>query len=429
MLKNKSKLLLASAALVVVSLLLIGFTPLGDSLAFHFNQLKFRIDYALNPPEEAVFVPKATNPVVHVQTFTPTAPAPQQAGTQQPESQPTATPQATPTPPAAQANLTGIRYIDQHYGQNKCAPATLAMALSYWGWDDKPTVMDPYLMPFEFDKNVMPYELANYVLDETQQAVVLRYGGSLDLLERLISAGFPVMVERGVYERDLSGKVSWMGHYQVVSGYDRDQQKFTTQDSYHTANYIVSYEDLQRGWRSFNYAFLVIYNPEREADLFQVLGSYGDPTAAYQIAAQTGLDEASTLEGQDKFFALFNRGSSLVGLQDYYGASQAYDEAWAFYATLPPENRPWRIMWYQTGPYFAYYYATRYQDVIDLASQTLDAASQPYLEESWYWRARAYAAAGQVDEAVSDLRTSLQYHPDFSPSVSLLQELGYSAEP
>ena len=28
------------------------------------------------------------------------------------------------------------------------------------------------------------------------------------------------MVERGVYLRDLSGKISWMGHYQVVYGYD-----------------------------------------------------------------------------------------------------------------------------------------------------------------------------------------------------------------
>lgn len=420
---------MAGAALVVAALLLIGFTPLGESLEFHFNQLKFRIDYALNPPEAAVFVPKATNPVVRVETFTPTATAPAQAGTDLPADAPTPTPQATPTPPAAQANITGIPYFDQHYGQNKCAPATLAMALGFWGWNEKPTVMDPFLMPYEFDKNVMPYELANFVLEETQQSVVVRYGGTLDLLERLIAAGFPVMVEKGVYERDLSGKVSWMGHYQVVSGYDRNQKKFTAQDSYHTANYIVSYEDMQRGWRSFNYTFLVIYNPDREADLFQVLGSYGDPTTSYQNALQISGNESNSLEGQDKFFALFNRGTNLVGLQDYYGASQAYDAAWAYYATLSPENRPWRIMWYQTGPYFAYFYAARYQDVIDLATQTLDAASQPYLEESWYWRARAYNAAGLVENAVSDLRTSLQYHPNFSPSVAMLQELGYTAEP
>lgn len=429
MVKNKQQLILIGAAIVVAALLVIAFTPLGESLTFHLNQWKYRIDYALNPPEEVVFVPRTTNPAVRVETFTPTALPAETQNAATPTVGQSPTPAVTPTPPPAQANITGIRYIDQHYGQNKCAPATLAMALSYWGWDENPSVMDPFLMPFEFDKNVMPYELVSFVAEQTQQSVISRTGGTIELLERLISAGFPVMVEKGVYERDLSGKVSWMGHYQVVSGYDRAQQRFTTQDSYHTANYIVSYEDMQRGWRSFNYTFLVIYNPEKEADLFQVLGSYADVNAANQASMQIAQTESASLEGQAKFFALFNYGSSLVSLQDYYGASQAYDQAWAYYAGLPAEDRPWRIMWYQTGPYFAYYYSGRYQDLIDLATQTIDAASQPYLEESWYWRARGYAAAGMVEEAVSDLRTSLQYHPEFSPSVAMLQELGYTAEP
>ena len=37
-----------------------------------------------------------------------------------------------------------------------------------------------------------------------------------------------------------------------------------------------------------------------------------------------------------------------------------------------------RMMWYQTGPYFAYYYSARYQDVINLANTTLnDTISTP----------------------------------------------------
>ena len=52
---------------------------------------------------------------------------------------------------------------------------------------------------------------------------------------------------------------------------------------------------------------------------------------------------------------------------------------------------PFRMMWYQTGPYFAYYYAGRYQDVINLANVNKTIA-QPTLEESLYWRGMAEAA-------------------------------------
>ncbi len=51
--------------------------------------------------------------------------------------------------------------------------------------------------------------------------------------------------------------------------------------------------------------------------------------------------------------------------------------------------RPYRMMWYQTGPYKAYYYSNRFADVINLADTTLnETISEPVLEESLYWRGR-----------------------------------------
>ena len=103
-------------------------------------------------------------------------------------------------------------------------------------------------------------------------------------------------------------------------------------------------------------------------------------------------------------------------LPDYAGAAQAYDEAFRLYSLLPEKGRPWRMMWYQTGPYWAYYYTGRYQDVIDLATTTLGAMSQPVLEESYYWRALARLALSDSKGAVKDLRLSLEYHPGFEPA-------------
>jgi tetratricopeptide (TPR) repeat protein len=94
------------------------------------------------------------------------------------------------------------------------------------------------------------------------------------------------------------------------------------------------------------------------------------------------------------------------------------------YPEIPEEDRPWRMVWYQTGPYFAYFYTGRYYDVIDLATRTLDNMSKPSLEESFYWRAMAKAALGDTSGAVADYRASLKLHPDFEPSLSQLQILG-----
>jgi hypothetical protein len=83
------------------------------------------------------------------------------------------------------------------------------------------------------------------------------------------------------------------------------------------------------------------------------------------------------------------------------------------------------MMWYQTGPYFSYYYSARYQDVIDLANTTLTKTiSKPTLEESLLWRGRAYYMIGNTTAAIADYRAALQVHTDWFPAVQALQELG-----
>ncbi len=70
----------------------------------------------------------------------------------------------------------------------------------------------------------MPYEMAGFVEQETDLRMIVRTGGDLDLIKRLIAAGFPVMVEKGF---DVPGVDGWMGHYEVVIGYDDARERFT----------------------------------------------------------------------------------------------------------------------------------------------------------------------------------------------------------
>jgi hypothetical protein len=421
--RTKKIIILTIIGVFLIAVITILSVPtIHNTISWRWDQLKVQIFYALNPPEEAVFSP--STPVQNsspVPTLTPTTiPA-------TPTSEPvviTPTPVPTATPLPQMVNLTGVKYEDQHGLWNYCAPANLAMALSFWGWEGDRLDTGVYLKPFEKDKNVMPYEMANYVLDETQYKVVVRNGGNLSLLKAILANGFPVIVEKGVILKDLTGKDSWMGHYTVVTGFDDSKGEFITQDSYFSPDYPVSYSELVSEWRSFNYTFIVIYPPALEARLYDALGDFTDETTSDRIAYDLANQEIYSTSGTDQYFAWFNRGTNMVYLQDYAGAAASFDEAFQLYATLPETNRPWRMMWYQTGPYFAYYYAGRYQDVINLATFTIDRANEPYLEESYYWRAKAYVMAGQTQSAITDLQESLRLHPGFQPSLDLAAQLG-----
>jgi tetratricopeptide (TPR) repeat protein len=271
----------------------------------------------------------------------------------------------------------------------------------------------------------MPAEMAWYVENETDLRVVNRVGGDLDLLKRAIVAGFPVLVEKGVNFRDLTGVVSWMGHYQVLTGYDEQEEVFIVQDSFIKQDHEVSYEDMIKGWRAFNYIYLIIYPSEKEAEVMTLLGTDADETANFQNAALRASNEVLGLTGIDQYFAYFNRGSSLVQLQDYAGAATAYDKAFEIYPTIPEAERPWRMLWYQTGPYWAYYYSQRYYDTLYLADGTLNAMqSDKNLEESYYWRGMARAALNDQPGAIEDFLSSLEFHPGFEPAVYQLRLLG-----
>jgi hypothetical protein len=408
--------------------------PVHERLAWRVDELILAVKYKLNPPAQVVFVPQegglatldtaptlqdAPTQALPTATWVEASPLPATAAP------PTASPTVAPTPLPERVILSGVRYEDQHGRWNYCAPANLSMALSFWGWQGNRDVVGPVIKPDPKDKNVMPYEMVNYIEGHTDLSVKLRVGGDLNLLKRFIAAGFPVLVEKGTYLRDISGVVSWMGHYQVVTGYDDVAGVFIAQDSYVKPDLEVPYDQMIQRWRAFNYTYLIIHTADQESQVLELLGSDADVTVNYQNAALKASNEVLGLSGIDHYFAWFNRGTTLVALQDYGGAALAYDEAFKVYPTIPEDERPWRMLWYQTGPYFAYFYVQRYYDVLYLADSTLNAMqSDKNLEESYYWRGMAKKALGDATGAIADFRLALQFHPGFGPAIYQLELLG-----
>lgn len=407
--------------------------PIHDKLAWRIEELRAKVQYTLNPPEQVVFVPQKqvdANLAAIVQATLTARPVETRpaAATPTPTLAPVG-PSATPPPPPSPTStppplpgsfrLGGITHEYQLW--NNCGPATLAMDLSFWGWQGDQKDTAAFLKPNTRDKNVMPYEMENYVTQMTGLKILVRYGGDLQTIKAFVAAGFPTIVEKGFEGATFDG---WMGHYEVVNGYDDAKSRFTAQDSYLGPNLSVPYDQMESYWRAFDFVYLIVYPAQRENEVLSILGPQADATANLKFAADKASAEISQLTGRDLYFAWYNRGTSLELAQDYTGAAAAYDQAFALYPSIPEKSRPWRMLWYQTGPYFSYYHTGRYADVIDLATKTLDASNEPVLEESFYWRGMAKNALGDTKGAIEDFQASIQAHPGFGPALVQLQQLG-----
>jgi len=453
------KILLGLAILVLLAIALYFVPPVHSRLAWRLDNVRASIIYFFYPPQNVTFHPSGqaqSTPTLGLSptsTVTPTPPPTELAS-----SMPTITPTLIPD----SVILPNVPFVDQMGRYNYCGPANLTMALEYWGWKGdpsspldprdqigaaiKPGVDDPsrsFVERGKTDVNVMPYEMVDFVNEKTTYKALFRYGGDPDLLKRLIAAGFPVITEKGVYEPLLPDEsVQWGGHYALTTGYDDTQKNFIWQDTYLPPSKPVgkdtktAYADYLSGWRSFDYLFIVVYPADHETQLDQVLGPWADQYWAAQHALDISNQEikSNTLTGRDLFFAMFNQVTSDVNLQnpDYGPAAAAYDQANGYYNSqlVPTGDKriPWRIMWYETAPYYAYYYTGRYQDVIDLANNSLDRINKlgESLEESWFWMARAEYALGNYDTAYADMGKALYYHPGFQPALDMFALWGVS---
>lgn len=310
----------------------------------------------------------------------------------------------------AQYDLEGFRYEAQ--GWNNCGPATLTMGLTFFGYEQNQNAAALWLKPDPEDKNVSPWQMAAFVNTQvpgTTRALV-RHGGDVMRLKTLVANEFPVIIEAG-YDpppHDLG----WMGHYLLVKGYNDNSQQFITHDSYDGANYPYAYTEIEDKWRHFNNLYIVLYDISREQELFALLGDDADPTVNIQNALAKSQREA-TADWQDGVvndpWAWFNLGTNYVMLEQYPQAAVAYDQAFS-------GGLPWRMLWYQFGPFEAYNAVGRYGDTIRLAQTNLNDGGGQFVEETYYYAGVAREGMGEIERAISNYNSALAFNANFTPA-------------
>jgi len=385
------------------------------------SQIDWRLDRAAGivrgwlHPGDTIPVPgfaagTASAPTETVRTaalmLTPTPTAALSVTVLQPMPSPTAS--ATALPPSV--SLPEPEWEKQAW--NNCGPANLAMALRFYGWDGDQYDISDFNKPDPADKNVNISELIYYVKNHAGWLDAdYRVGGDANVLRSFLAAGYPVLIEAGT--EILEGGGGWAAHYLLVTGYDDSRQTFSVQNSYLRHENVFSYEALEESWKPFNYIYMIVYPPEKVAEIEALMGDdldFEDNRIRALHAAQQQL-----AADNDDAFAWFNQGTNLVALERYEEAAQSYDTAFQL-------GLPWRFLRYQFGPYLAYFHSGRFEDVIEIANLTLQRT--PNSEEALLWRGWALFQLGDEYAAAADFQQAYALNPSYGDARYALEFLG-----
>lgn len=395
----RGRIIIAVSGLALLALLAYRIPQVNSALSWRIE--KFTV-YALN-----LFSPARPVPTALPVTRPPATPS--AVPTQSPANlQPTAVPTSTSIPLPAKVVLPSPPH--EYQTPNNCGPATLSMTLHMYGWEGDQADIAERIKPVARDRNVNPEELRYYVRNEAGWLnLEYRVNGNITLLKRLLAANYPVVIE-GTTALDPNDGFGanddlWAAHYLLLTGYDDATQTFITQDPLRGPDRPVSYAQLEADWKPFNYVYLIIYFPEQEQEVKDLLASDWDPDLNRQTALTAS--QAATVKDPSDAFAWFNLGSNLVYFERYDEAALAYDKAREI-------GLPFRMFRYQFGPFHAYFYSNRIDD-LDILTEYAAYVTQreEQSEEIWFWRGWALYRKGDVDGALKAWNKAKEINPNY----------------
>lgn len=317
-------------------------------------------------------------------------------------------------PPTHKIDVSRLRH--EYQGWNNCGPTTMTMGLSYFGYSHDQYPAANYMKPHREDKNVSPWEMVEYVnavaANDNPVQALWRPGGNLTLIKTLLAADFPVIVEKG-YEPE---GYDWMGHYLLLIGYNDTEGYFYTYDSFsghgNFQGLPEDYEHMSTYWWHFNNIFIVLYEPDREAELQQLLGDHADLDQAFQIAAT---EAQQRLQSDDTdAWAWFNIGDALTHLG-------RFEQATDYFRIAFERGLPWRTLWYRHSPLEAFYQTGDFDRVLEIIEANL--RNTPYVEEWYYYRGLVYASRGDTSAARNEFNQALIHNTRYQAAEDALNAL------
>jgi tetratricopeptide (TPR) repeat protein len=333
---------------------------------------------------------KSVSPVLAEQLESPTSSS--YPTSQQPQSTAVS---SLPDPPTAKT-LTGGKQVFQTF--NNCGPASLSIALSFYGKSVSQQELGQALRPYQNaqgkddDKSVTLDELAA----QAQKYDLITYhrpAGNMQLIKQFIANDIPVVTRTWLKKDDD------IGHYRVIIGYNEDKQQIIQDDSMQGANLAFSYEDYGQLWEAFNYEYLIVAPKDKQEIVEAILTEDLEETHAWQIAVT--LSDAALQKNQSDIYAEFNKSVALYHLGEDEAAIRSFEKV---------ESRlPARMLWYQLEPLLAYYHLGEDQKVMSISEQIFNDRNPSY-SELHYLRSKIFQKQGNAAAAEEELKKAEKFN-------------------
>lgn len=287
---------------------------------------------------------------------------------------------------------------------NNCGPASLSIALSYFGINISQKKLGDDLRPYQIpggdndDKSVTLEELA----EKSKEYDLIPYHrpmGNLDLVKLFITYDIPIIA------RTWTKPNEDIGHYRVVKGFDGDA--IIQDDSLQGKNLRYSEKDFNVIWKKFNFEYLVLVPKEKQEIAESILKEDLDPKVAWQKAARLAQGELE--KHPDDVTARFNLSVAYANIGDFQKSVEEFEKV---------ENKlSFRILWYQIEPIEAYFELGNYGRVLQITDKILNNHNRAF-SELYILRAKVYKAQGKDELVEPELEKARLYNKNLNiPSI------------
>lgn len=315
---------------------------------------------------------------------------------QMPNRKSTPGPTVVPFPTLTSKTLTSNYHVFQTF--NNCGPASLSMALYYYGVSVSQKILGESLRPYQNsqgdndDKSVTLPELG----EEAKKYDLVpfhRPNGDINLIKRAISAGFPVITRTWLTPSED------IGHYRVIKGFNDQTQEIIQDDSLQGKNISYKYSYFDQIWEKFNYEFLLLVPRDKAHIVESILLDNFDEDIAW--AAASSRSEKTLDHDPGNIYARFNYSVALYHTGNYKKSVEEFEKV---------ENRlPFRTLWYQIEPIEAYVKLKNYARVFQITDKILGNHNRAF-SELYLIRGDIYREQGKLPEARVEYEKALLYN-------------------
>ncbi|MDP2638511.1 MAG: C39 family peptidase [Candidatus Levybacteria bacterium] len=309
---------------------------------------------------------------------------------------PSPSPAITLKTPPPNKTLQNDYHIFQSF--NNCGPASLSMALSYYGINISQEELGQQLRPYQNpqgdndDKSVILEEMAKKA-EEYNLIAYHRPNGNIDLIKLFITYDIPIITRTWLNENED------IGHYRVIKGYDSTSEQIIQDDSLQGKNLRYSIENFSSIWGKFNYEYLVLVPKDKNEIAKAILGENADFKKAWKNALRQAQDKLQ--KNPDDIYAKFNLSVAFYNTGDYKKSVEEFEKI--------ENDLPFRTLWYQIEPIQAYFKLGNYEKVFSLTDRILNNYNRAF-SELYLIRGEIYKKQGDMQSAKREFEKAVFYN-------------------